>query len=328
MRTVALGNSGLEVSAMGLGCMSMSNVYGPADEGESIATVRRALELGVDFFDTADVYGAGHNERLLAKALGARRGEVVIATKCGIVIEGGAIAGLCGRPDYIAECCERSLERLGTDRIDLYYLHRPDPDTPIEDSVGAMAELVRAGKVRAIGLSEVSGEQLSRAQATHPIAALQSEYSLWWQEVAEECGEALSSHGIALVPYSPLGRGYLSGKIRSPEDLPEGDFRRAMPRFEPEHFERNRGIVDALNEVARAHGCETSQIALAWVYGSWPGAAPIPGTKRRGYLESNIGALDVRLSDDELTRIGELGKGASGERYGPRQRAVGRDPEE
>ena len=327
MQTVTLGNSDIAIPEMGLGCMGMSDVYGPADETESIATVHRALELGINFFDTADVYGAGHNERLLAKALGARRDEAVIATKCGIVVTDGAISGLCGRPDYITERCERSLERLGTDRIDLYYLHRPDPDTPIEDSVGAMAGLVRAGKVRALGLSEVSGEQLRRAAAVHPISALQSEYSLWWQETAEECGEALRELGISLVPYSPLGRGFLSGKIKSAEDLPEGDFRRSMPRFEVENLERNRAIVDVLNDIGRAHDREASQIALAWVYGRWPGAVPIPGSKRRTHLESNAGALGLRLDEGELARLDAAGAEAIGERYGKRMRAarLGRD---
>ncbi len=315
MQTTTLGSSDLEVPVMGLGCMSMSHIYGQADEAESIATVHRAMALGVNFFDTADVYGAGGNELLLSKALAGRRDEVVLATKCGIVYQpDGSIAGLSGKPDYIRSCCDASLERLGTDRIDLYYLHRPDPDTPIEDSVGAMAELVAAGKVRALGLSEVSGEQLRRAAAVHPIAALQSEYSLWCQGVIAECGDALRELNITLVPYSPLGRGLLTGRIETLDDIDEADFRHRLPQFAPENFERNRAIVDAVASIANTHGCQTGQAALAWVHGSWPGAVPIPGTKQRRHLESNLGALDVRLSDEDLAQISRMGQQVSGER--------------
>ena len=303
METRTLG--GLEVSALGLGCMGMSEFYGVADEGESLATIHRALELGVTLLDTADIYGPFTNERLVGRAIAGRRGEVVLATKFGIVRDPSdpAKRSMNGSPEYAKRSCEESLQRLGVDVIDLYYLHRVDPATPIEETVGAMAELLREGKIRAIGLSEVSGATLRRAHAVHPISAVQSEYSLWTRDPEDEVLGVCRELGIGFVAYSPLGRGFLTGQIKSPDDLAVDDFRRNSPRFQGENFQRNLDLVAVVQRLARERGCTTSQLALAWLLAQGDDILPIPGTKRVRYLEENVGGLDVRLSDAEL---GEL----------------------
>ena len=302
-----LGEVGPEVTALGLGCMGMSHAYGTPDDDESIATIHRALDLGVDFLDTADVYGAGANETLVGKALRGRRDGVVLATKCGITHQASSkmsgLSGLDARPEYVREACDASLRRLGVDVIDLYYLHRVDPKTPIEDTIGAMAELVRAGKVRWLGLSEVGPEKLRRAHATHPIAALQSEYSLWERIHEESVIPTCRELGIAFVPFSPLGRGYLTGAIASPDDFAEKDFRRYTPRFQAANLERNRGIVDCVKAVAEVKGSTPAQVALAWVLAKGDDMIPIPGTKRREYLEENLGALEIPLDADDVARL-------------------------
>jgi aryl-alcohol dehydrogenase-like predicted oxidoreductase len=317
MKTVQLGRTGLLVSALGLGCMGMSEFYGATDRAESIATIHSALDQGLNFFDTADMYGRGENERLLQEALAGRRHEAVIATKFGIMRdpEGpGQVLGLSGKPEYVRQACEASLQRLATDYIDLYYLHRVDPATPIEETVGAMAELVQAGKVRHLGLSEVAAETLRRAAAIHPIAAVQSEYSLWSQDIEAEVIPACRELGVTLVAYSPLGRGFLGGQIKSPDDLAPDDFRRALPRFQPENFQRNLDLVHELETLAAAKGVTASQLALAWVLHQGTDIVPIPGTKRRSYLAQNIAALEIELTPAELQRINAL-TDVAGTRY-------------
>ena len=314
--TVALGSEGLHVSRQGLGCMGMSEFYGPGDDEESIATIQRALELGVTFLDTADMYGPHANERLVGRAIAGRREDVVLATKFGIVRDPDdpTVRGVSGRPAYVRSACEASLQRLGVERIDLYYLHRVDPDTPIEETVGAMGELVQEGKVAAIGLSEAAPETIRRAHAVHPITALQTEYSLWAREPEQEILPTLRELGIGFVPYSPLGRGFLTGAVRSLADLPADDFRRAQPRFQGENLQANVAIVDVLEEIAAEHEATPAQIALAWVHAQGEDVVPIPGTKRRTYLEQNVGALSISLGEEDLRRLGAVGT-ARGDRY-------------
>ena len=317
MRRRTLGE--LEVSAQGLGCMGMSEFYGPGDEDEAIATVHRALELGVDFLDTADMYGPFTNERLVGKAIAGRRDEVVLATKFGNQRgEDGAFLGVNGRPDYVRACADASLRRLGIEHIDLYYQHRVDPQVPIEDTVGAMSELVQAGKVRFLGLSEAAPETIRRAHTTHPITALQSEWSLWTRD-PEVNGvlETVRELGIGFVAYSPLGRGFLTGAIKAPEDLPEGDTRRRHPRFSGELFSKNLELVARVEEVARRLEATPSRVALAWVLARGEDVVPIPGTKRRQYLEENVGADELVLGADELDALDEVFPpgAAAGDRY-------------
>jgi len=303
MQTRALGK--LPVSAMGLGCMGMSEFYGPADEAEAIATIHRALDLGVTLLDTADMYGPYTNEELVGRAIRGRRNQVVLATKCGIVRDPNdrALRGINGRPEYIRSACDGSLHRLGVDHVDLYQLHRVDPQVPIEESVGAMAELVRAGKTRFIGLSEAGPETLRRAHATHPITSLQTEYSLWSRDPEEVILPTCRELGIGFMPYSPLGRGFLSGRIRRFEDLAPDDFRRYSPRLQGENFAKNLTLVARVEEIANTKGCTAAQLALAWVLAQGDDVVPIPGTKRRSYLEENLGALSVQLSAEDLARL-------------------------
>jgi aryl-alcohol dehydrogenase-like predicted oxidoreductase len=313
-----LGTQGLETSALGLGCMGMSEFYGTADEGEAIATIHRALELGVNFLDTADAYGPFKNERLVGRAIKDRRDEVVLATKFGSVRnEQGERLGIRGDREYVLAACNASLERLGTEYIDVYYQHRVDPDTPIEETVGAMAELVERGKVRYLGLSEAAAETIRRAHAVHPISALQSEYSLWTRDVEDEILPAIRELGIGLVAYSPLGRGFLSGRILSVDDLEASDFRRANPRFQGENFQKNLDLVDRVEELAASKGCTAAQIALAWVLAQGEDIVPIPGTTRVKNLEENVSALDVELSDEELRDLEAVfpNGAAAGDRY-------------
>jgi aryl-alcohol dehydrogenase-like predicted oxidoreductase len=314
-----LGNSQLKISVQGLGCMGMSEFYGPSDERESMATIHRALELGVNFLDTANIYGMGRNEELVGRAIKGRRGEVVIATKFGIVRDAAnpKTRGVNGRPEYIRQECEKSLARLGIETIDLYYQHRVDPQTPIEETVGAMAQLVKEGKVRHLGLSEASASTIRRAAATHPISALQTEYSLWSRDPEDEILPVCRELGITFVAYSPLGRGFLTGQIRSADDLAPDDFRRISPRFQGENFQRNLDLVDRIRQIAEEKGCTPAQLALAWVHSRGAEIVPIPGTKRRKYLEENVAALDIRLSSAELKRIEEVSpRGAvAGDRY-------------
>jgi aryl-alcohol dehydrogenase-like predicted oxidoreductase len=313
-----LGTQGLETSAMGLGCMGMSEFYGTADEGEAIATIHRALELGVNFLDTADAYGPFKNERLVGRAIEGRRDEVVLATKFGNVrTEQGERLGIRGDRDYVLAACDASLERLGTDHIDVYYQHRVDTQTPIEETVGAMAELVEQGKVRYLGLSEAAAETIRRAHAVHPISALQTEYSLWSRDVEDEILPTIRELGIGLVAYSPLGRGFLSGRIRSVDDLEENDFRRINPRFQGENFQKNLELVERVEELAAAKGCTAAQIALAWVLAQGDDIVPIPGTTRVKNLEENVASLDVELTDDDLRDLEAVfPKGAAaGDRY-------------
>jgi aryl-alcohol dehydrogenase-like predicted oxidoreductase len=314
-----LGRSGIRVGAIGLGCMGMSEFYGPRDEAESIATIHRALDLGVTFLDTADIYGPFTNEVLVGKAIQGRRASVVLATKFGIVRSATdpLVRGISGRPEYVKACCDASLKRLGVERIDLYYQHRVDPKTPIEETVGAMAELVRAGKVGALGLSEASAKTLRRACAVHPIAALQSEYSLWSRDPEDETLSACRELGIGFVAYSPLGRGFLTGQIKRFEDLADDDWRRLSPRFQGENFQKNLDLVKQINAIAAEKACTASQLALAWVLARGKDVVPIPGTKRRSYLEENLGAAGVTLTADDLARIDRAApRGAAhGNRY-------------
>jgi aryl-alcohol dehydrogenase-like predicted oxidoreductase len=317
MNKRTLGPDGPEVSAIGLGCMGMSAFYGAADEQESVSTIHRALELGCNFLDTSDMYGPHTNERLVGRAIKGRREEVFLATKFGIKLEPGnpPIRSIDGRPEYVREACEGSLQRLGVDHIDLYYQHRVDPRTPIEDTVGAMAELVAEGKVRYVGLSEASAETIARAHAIHPITAVQSEHSLWTRDVEPEILPTLNELGIALVAYSPLGRGFLSGRFSSPDELDEGDFRRYAPRFSGENLDHNRELVARVNELAAEKGVTPGQLALAWVLHRGEHIVPIPGTKRVSYLEENLAAADIELSEDEVRRITDSVPTAAGARY-------------
>ncbi len=318
MKQRKLGASGLVVSALGLGCMGMSEFYGPRDESEGTATLRHALDFGVTFLDTADVYGLGQNEELVGKAIRWRRQEVVLATKFGIVRDmNGNFVGISGRPEYVRQACDASLRRLGVDVIDLYYQHRVDPDTPIEETVGTMAELVQAGKVRYLGLSEASPATLHRAAATHPIAALQTEYSLWSREPEAEVIPTCRELDIGFVAYSPLGRGFLTGQIKSIEDLAPDDWRRTSPRFQGENFQRNLELVARIHEMAAHKRCTPAQLALAWLLAQGDDIVAIPGTKRREYLKENVGALDVTLTEDDLARIAEMAPHGSavGARY-------------
>lgn len=304
MERRALGTQGLTVSAMGLGCMGMSEFYGPTDEAESIATIHRALDLGVDFLDTADIYGPFTNEELVGRAIRDRRDEVVLATKFGNVRgEDGSFLGVNGRPEYVRQACDASLRRVAVDRIDLYYQHRVDPKVPIEETVGAMADLVREGKVSYLGLSEAAPATIRRAHAVHPISGLQTEYSLWSRDPEDEILPTCRELGIGFVAYSPLGRGFLTGRFRTVEDLPPDDWRRRSPRFQGENFGRNLELVGRIHEIAREKGCTASQLALAWVLAQGEDIVPIPGTKRRSYLEENVAALEVDLTGDDLRRI-------------------------
>ncbi|GBF05630.1 pyridoxine 4-dehydrogenase [Deinococcus aerius] len=308
----------LSVSALGLGCMGMSEFYGGTDDAENLRTLDRALELGVTFYDTADMYGVGRNEELLGRWLAGKRDRVVIATKFGNMRgKGGERLGINGRPEYVRSACEASLRRLGVDHIDLYYQHRVDPNTPIEETVGAMSELVQEGKVRFLGLSEASAGTLRRANAVHPIAALQTEYSLWTRDPEGGILQTCRELGVGFVPYSPLGRGFLTGQIKSPEDFAPDDFRRVSPRFQGENFQKNLDLVREVERLAAEKGCTPSQLALAWVLAQGDDLVPIPGTKRVKYLEENLGALDVQLTPEDLSRMDAAFPvgAASGERY-------------
>ncbi len=313
MKQVQLGHSSISISRIGLGCMGMSQSYGPANEAESIATIHRALELGVNFLDTSDRYGAGKNEELLQKALAGRREQVILATKFGIGRDLGP-GEVNGKPDYVKRACDASLRRLGTDYIDLYYQHRVDPQTPIEETVGAMADLVKAGKVRALGLSEASAQTIRRAVSVHPISALESEYSLWSQDIETDILPTCRELGITIVAYSPLGRGFLSGQLRRFEDLAPDDFRRGLPRFQGENFQSNLDLINELEAIAHEKGVEASQLALAWVLTQGDDIVPIPGTKRRTYLEQNVQATEIVLTPDDLKRIHALARPV-GNRY-------------
>jgi aryl-alcohol dehydrogenase-like predicted oxidoreductase len=304
--TRTLGTDGPEVPAQGLGCMSMTDfAYGPADEDEAVATLHRALDLGVTFLDTADVYGLTENEKLVGRTIASRRDEVVLATKFGNVFRDGE-RGVDGSPAYVTEACDASLGRLGVDHIDLYYLHRPDLTVPIEDTVGAMADLVTAGKVRHLGLSEASADTVRRGAAVHPIAALQSEWSLFTRGLEDDVVPTCRELGIGLVPFSPLGRGMLTGSLTDRDALADNDFRRTNPRFDEGNFEHNLALVEVVKDVATAHGCTPGQVALAWLNAQGDDVVPIPGTKRRKYLEENVGALEVTLTAEDLDRLGAL----------------------
>lgn len=315
-KTWQLGASDLRISRLGLGCMGMSEFYGPAEDAESIRTLHGALELGVNFFDTADMYGSGRNEELLAKAFQGRWDELVLATKFGILRgEGGSLAGVCGRPDYVRQACDASLQRLGVDTIDLYYQHRVDPEVPIEDTVGAMADLVKAGKVRFLGLSEADAGQIRRAHAEHPITALQTEYSLWSRDAEGDILDTCRELGIGFVAYSPLGRGFLTGAIPDREALDPGDYRLHSPRFQAEALEQNRTFVGLVEDIAAAKGITPAQVALAWVLHQGDDIFPIPGTRKLGRLRENLAAMAVEFSAAELADIRARLPTAVGGRY-------------